>query len=165
MRSDPPSLNNVDSPGPLKIKNTNILYGIIHGTTALNSLKYVDCGWLLLANFASFMAIGMQQLTRAWLISETHKRFPTCSDICYHGIRPADDCCIPAWRCTCRQISKAQVDDYQSGVILCFSPCTCYTRLYRPYQVLAPYRNRCFQWLCGSRQHAEQTIHYFRYCS
>lgn len=35
---------------------------------ALTPLKYIDCRWLILANFASFMAIGMQQLTRGWLI-------------------------------------------------------------------------------------------------
>ncbi len=35
---------------------------------ALTPLKYIDCRWLMLANFASFMAIGMQQLTRGWLI-------------------------------------------------------------------------------------------------
>lgn len=35
---------------------------------AFQSLKYVDCRRLILANFASFLAIGMQQLTRGWLI-------------------------------------------------------------------------------------------------
>ncbi len=41
---------------------------MIYRFKAFNSLKYVDCRWLLLANFASFMAVGMQQLARAWLI-------------------------------------------------------------------------------------------------
>ena len=36
--------------------------------TALQPLRYVDYRWLLIANFASFIAVGMQQLTRAWLI-------------------------------------------------------------------------------------------------
>lgn len=35
---------------------------------AFKSLEFSDFRWLLLSNFASFMAIGMQQLTRAWLI-------------------------------------------------------------------------------------------------
>ncbi len=35
---------------------------------ALTPLRHIDCRWLMLANFASFLAIGMQQLTRGWLI-------------------------------------------------------------------------------------------------
>ncbi len=63
MQSDSPpgSSNNPDSS---KHNKKNILYRF----TALKSLQYVDCRWLMMANFASFMAIGMQQLTRAWLI-------------------------------------------------------------------------------------------------
>lgn len=40
----------------------------IYRFTALKSLQYIDYRWLLIANFASFIAVGMQQLTRAWLI-------------------------------------------------------------------------------------------------
>ncbi len=64
MISDSPSYGGAENNGP-----TN--HGFFHHVyklKALHSLKYTDCRWLMLANFASFMAIGMQQLTRGWLI-------------------------------------------------------------------------------------------------
>ena len=60
-----------DSPSSQPDKKANLsnrLKNFIYGFNALTPLQYVDCRWLMLANFVSFMAIGMQQLTRAWLI-------------------------------------------------------------------------------------------------
>lgn len=64
MHSDSPSSTSNGDPESLKNKKNSIMYKI----RALNSLQYADYRWLIMANFASFMAIGMQQLTRAWLI-------------------------------------------------------------------------------------------------
>ena len=68
MQSDTTPSTPVKNPDSQTSENYNIINRIIHNTTALSSLKYIDCRWLLLGNFASFIAIGMQQLTRAWLI-------------------------------------------------------------------------------------------------
>lgn len=57
-------MNSLKNPDPLKNKKSNAIYKY----TAFKSLQYIDCRWLMIANFASFMAIGMQQLTRGWLI-------------------------------------------------------------------------------------------------
>jgi MFS family permease len=53
-----------DSQKPAGPQNNSYIYMF----KALAPLKYIDCRWLMLANFTSFMAIGMQQLTRGWLI-------------------------------------------------------------------------------------------------
>ncbi len=53
-----------DSQKPAGSQNNRNIYMF----RALSPLRYIDCRWLILANFASFMAIGMQQLTRGWLI-------------------------------------------------------------------------------------------------
>lgn len=64
MHSDPPSSSTVNNPDSQKKQNNSIIYRF----TALHSLQYIDCRWLILGNIASFIAIGMQQLTRGWLI-------------------------------------------------------------------------------------------------
>ena len=63
MNSASPSSDNQNRPISQKNKNS-----IIYKIKAFHSLQYIDCRWLILGNFASFMAIGMQQLARAWLI-------------------------------------------------------------------------------------------------
>ncbi len=64
MQSDSTSSGSNNNSNSQTHPNNSILYRY----NALKSLQYVDCRWLMLGNFASFMAIGMQQLTRAWLI-------------------------------------------------------------------------------------------------
>ncbi|MBN2418208.1 MAG: MFS transporter [Deltaproteobacteria bacterium] len=64
MSSDLTSANPDENPDPFKLHKKNLL----NRFNALKPLQYIDCRWLMIANFASFMAIGMQQLTRAWLI-------------------------------------------------------------------------------------------------
>ena len=64
MHSDLPPSSNVNNHDSRKFKNNSIL----NRFNALKSLQYIDCRWLILGNFASFIVVGMQQLTRAWLI-------------------------------------------------------------------------------------------------
>ncbi|MGD9159816.1 MAG: MFS transporter [Desulfobacteraceae bacterium] len=64
MHSDSSPSNDIETSNPPQINNNSIVYRF----KALHSLQYVDCRWLILGNFVSFIAIGMQQLTRAWLI-------------------------------------------------------------------------------------------------
>jgi MFS family permease len=56
------------SPSTGKESESSPKTGSIYNLKAFSSLKYIDCRWLMLANLASFMAIGMQQLTRGWLV-------------------------------------------------------------------------------------------------
>lgn len=64
MQFDLPPSNSIE-----KINEESIIKpALTTRFTTLNSLKYVDFRWLILANLMSFMSIGMQQINRGWLI-------------------------------------------------------------------------------------------------
>jgi MFS family permease len=64
LQLDLPPSNSIDT---IKEKTAE-KPGIRKRLTTLNSLKYIDFRWLMLANLMSFMSIGMQQVNRGWLI-------------------------------------------------------------------------------------------------